>query len=159
MAKVLVAEDDHLMRWSLEITLERNGHTVKAVGSGEAAIAAVMDEDYQVVIADYALPEADGLQVFWRVKARNPQTHVIVITGEATPELEKLARDMGAFEFLEKPFPLPALKSAVERALATPEHRKGPRGCCGQCAWQYPCARWAALEPVRLHEESLRSPS
>lgn len=150
MSKVLVAEDDHLMRWSLEITLGRGGHTVHAVGSGEAAIAAVMSDDYQVVVTDYTLPKADGLQVLWRVKARSPRTHVIVITGEATPELEKLARDMGAFEFLEKPFPLPVLKKAMERALTTPERRKGPRGCCGQCAWHHPCARWAPQEAVRV---------
>ncbi len=159
MAKVLVVEDDHLMRWSMQITLGRDGHAVHSVGSGEAAIAAAMDDDYRVVITDYTLPKADGLEVLWRVKARSPQTHVIVITGDATPGLEKLARDMGAFEFLEKPFPLPVLKNAVQRALATPEHRKGPRGCCGQCAWQHPCARWAALEPARVYEESLRSPS
>jgi two-component system, NtrC family, response regulator AtoC len=151
MARLLIAEDDHLMRWSLETTLGREGHTVHAVGTGEAAITAVMSDDYQVVVTDYTLPKADGLQVLWRVKARSPQTHVIVITGEATPELEKLARDMGAFDFFEKPFSLALLKKAVERALATPEHRKGPRGCCGQCAWQYPCARWVTQEPARVH--------
>jgi DNA-binding NtrC family response regulator len=108
------------MRWSLETTLEKDGHTVDAVASGEAAIAAAMDDDYHVVITDYMLPKTDGLQVLWRVKARNPQTQVIVMTGVATPELEKRARDMGAFQFLEKPFPLSVLKQAVEGALATP---------------------------------------
>lgn len=149
MAKVLIAEDDHLMRWSLETTLRRHGHTVHVVGSGDAAVTAVMTDDYQAVITDYTLPKADGLEVLWRAKMRNPHTHVIVITGDATPELEKLARDMGAFEFLEKPFPLPMLTTALERALATPERRKGPRGCCGQCAWQQPCARWATQQPAR----------
>jgi two-component system, NtrC family, response regulator AtoC len=149
MAKVLIAEDDHLMRWSLETALGRHGHAVHAVGSGEAAIAAVMSDDYQAVVTDYSLPMADGLQVLLRAKMRNPHTHVIVITGDATPELEKLARDMGAFEFLEKPFPLPMLTAALERALATPERRKGPRGCCGRCAWQQPCARWVAQQPAR----------
>jgi two-component system, NtrC family, response regulator AtoC len=149
MAKVLIAEDDHLMRWSLETTLGRHGHTVHAVGSGDAAVTAVMTDDYQAVITDYALPKADGLEVLLRAKMRNPHTHVFVITGDATPELEKLARDMGAFEFLEKPFPMPMLTAALDRALATPERRKGPRGCCGQCTWQQPCARWAAQEPAR----------
>ena len=120
MARLLIAEDDHLMRWSLEATLGRDGHTVHAVGSGEAAIVAVMNDDYQVVITDYTLPKADGLQVLWRVKARSPQTHVIVITGEAAPELEKLARDMGAFDFLEKPFPLSVLKKAVATGPSAP---------------------------------------
>jgi two-component system, NtrC family, response regulator AtoC len=151
MARLLIAEDDHLMRWSLEATLAKDGHTIHAVGSGEAAILAVMNDDYQVVITDYALPKADGLHVLRRVKARSPQTHVIVITGEAAPELEKVARDMGAFDFLEKPFPLSLLKKAVERAIATPEHRKGPRGCCGQCVWQEPCARWATEGPGKIN--------
>jgi len=150
MARLLIAEDNHLMRWSLKTSLGRDGHTVHAVGSGEAAIVAMMNDDYQVVITDYTLPKADGLHVLWQVKARSPQTHVIVITGEAAPELEKLARDMGAFDFLEKPFPLPVLKKAVERALATPEHRKGPRGCFGQCVWQQPCGRWAMQKPARV---------
>ena len=150
MAKVLIAEDDHLMRWSLETTLGRHGHTVHTVGSGEAAIAAVMNDEYHVVITDYGLPEADGLQVLLQVKMRSPHIHVIVITGDATPDLEKLARDMGAFEFLEKPFPLPVVATAVERALASPERRKGPRGCCGQCAWQQPCARWVTQQPARV---------
>lgn len=150
MSKLLVAEDDHLMRWSLETTLGRHGHTVDAVETGEAAIAALMSGDYQAVITDYALPKADGLQVLLRAKMRSPHTHVIVITGDATPELEKLARDMGAFEFLEKPFPLSVLAAAVERALATPERRKGPRGCCGQCVWLQPCARWVAQQPARV---------
>lgn len=150
MARLLIVEDDHLMRWSLETTLRKDGHAVDAVASGEEAIAASANGDYQVAITDYMLPKTDGLQVLWRVKARNPRTHVIVITGEATPELERLARDMGAFEFLEKPFPLSALKKVVECALATPEQRKGPRGCCGQCLWQRPCARWDVQKPARV---------
>jgi CheY-like chemotaxis protein len=146
MARLLIAEDDHLMRWSLETSLGRDGHVVHSVDSGEAAIDAAMNGGYQVVITDYALPGPDGLHVLWHIKTRIPQTQVIVITGQATQELEKLARDMGAFDFLEKPFSFAALKGAVERALATPERRKGPRGCCSECVWQQPCGRWAEQE-------------
>ena len=155
MARLLIAEDDHLMRWSLETSLGRDGHAVQSLESGEAAIEAAMKGDYQVVITDYTLPKADGLEVLSRVKARNPQTHVIVITAESTPELEKFARDMGAFDFLEKPFPFPVLKKAVEKALATPERRKGPRGCCGACLWREPCGRWA----LKKRPESTEGPA
>jgi DNA-binding NtrC family response regulator len=143
MAKLLIAEDDRLLRWSLETTLSRDGHDVHAVESGDTAIAAVTNDDYRVVVTDYTLPKADGLQVLLRAKARNSQIHVIVITADGNPELEKLARDMGAIDFLEKPFPLSCLTKAVERALAIPERRSGPRGCCGQCVWENPCGRWA----------------
>jgi DNA-binding NtrC family response regulator len=150
MARLLIAEDDHLMRWSLETSLGRDGHTVRSVDSAEAAIDAVMSGDYHVVITDYALPGRDGLDILWHIKTRFPQTHVIVITGQATQELERLARDMGAFDFLEKPFQFAALNGALGRALITPERRKGPRGCCGECVWQQPCGRWATQATARV---------
>jgi len=146
MAKVLIAEDNRLMRWSLETSLGRDGHVVYSVDSGEAAIEALRDGDFRVVLTDYDLPRLDGLRVLWHVKTNSPQTHVIVITGQASPQLERLARDMGAFEFLEKPIYFLALKEVLDFTLATPERRKGPRGCCGQCTWQNPCGHWAPKE-------------
>ncbi len=146
MAKVLIAEDNRLMRWALETSLGRDGHTVRAVESGEAAIEALRDGDYRVVLTDYQLPKLDGIQVLWHVKTESPQTHVIVIAGQAPPELERLARDIGAFAFFEKPLRFTALKEALDFALATPERRKGPRGCCGGCVWAKPCERWTFQE-------------
>jgi DNA-binding NtrC family response regulator len=141
MARVLIADDDHLMRWSLERFLIRYGHVVDSVGSGSAVIDASNSGEYQVVISDYVMPEPNGLQVLRWVKRKCPQTHVILITARATTQMERLARDMGAFDFLEKPFALAAVKRAVDRAIATPERRKGPRGCCDGCEWQRPCGR------------------
>lgn len=150
MARLLVAEDDHLMRWSLENFFSRGGYAVHSVDSGEAAIDAAKSGNYQVIITDYSLPESDGLDVLWWVKAQSPETHVIIITGESMPKLERVARDVGAFDVFEKPFQFRAIKESVERALATPERRKGPRTCCGHCTWQVPCEFWiekAAWKP------------
>jgi DNA-binding NtrC family response regulator len=141
MAKLLVAEDDHLMRWSLEKFLSREGHAVRSVDSGKEAIEESNGEDYRVVIINQ-MWEADDFHFLLRIKLQNPHTHVIVLTSRATPQMERLARDIGAFDFLEKPFSLLDLKQAVERAIATPERRKGPRGCCSGCEWQKPCERW-----------------
>ncbi len=139
MAKLLVADDDHLVRWSLEKLLALHGHAVHSVDSAAAAIDAVKGGDYQVVITDYAMPEPNGLEILRCVKTNSPKTHVILITGRATTQMERLARDMGAFDFLEKPFALAAVKRAVDRAIVTPERRRGPRGCCDGCEWETPC--------------------
>jgi two-component system response regulator AtoC len=141
MARVLVVEDDHLMRWSLAECLRRAGHAVHSVDSGLAAIDAAREGDFRVVITDYRIPEPDGLHVLRRIKTQTPQTQVIMITGHQAPPLERLARDAGAFHFFDKPFELAALRYAVERAIATPERRKGPRGCCDGCGWQRPCGK------------------
>lgn len=120
------------------------------MASGPAAIEAVNRDDYRVIIADYGLPGADRLQVLLCDKARTPDIHVIVITGQPTRNRERFARDIGAFEFLEKPFPFSVLKETVNFALATPERRKGPRGCCCQCTGPHSCEYWALQEPARV---------
>ena len=142
MAKVLVAEDDHLMRWSLEQSLKRDGHDVQAIGSGMAAVEAISGGGYRVAIINYSTATPSGPQVLRRMKANAPQTHVIVMTAEPGPQMERHARDIGAFDFLEKPFRLSALKQSVDRAIVTPERRKGPRGCCSGCEWHTPCSFW-----------------
>lgn len=142
MAKVLVADDDHLMRWSLEQSLKRDGHDVQAICSGMAAVEAISGGGYQVAIINYSTAAPSGPQVLRWMKAKAPQTHVIVMTAEPAPQMERHARDIGAFDFLEKPFRLSALKQSVDRAVVTPERRKGSRGCCGGCEWHTPCSFW-----------------
>jgi DNA-binding NtrC family response regulator len=139
MTRVLVAEDDSLMRWSLERILAGDGHVVHSVDSGKAAIAAAGRNEYRVVVTDYRMEAPNGLDILWWVKTHIPQTHVIVITAHATPELERFVRNIGAFDFFEKPFELAAMKRSVKKACGTPERRRGPRGCCSGCHWQQPC--------------------
>ena len=142
MAQVLVADDDFLLRWSLEQSLKRDGHDVQVVASGMAAVDAVIGGNFRVAIIDYGTAAPAGPQVLRWMKARSPQTHVIIMTAEPTPQMERQARDIGAFDFLEKPFRLSVLMQAVARAIVTPERRRGSRGCCGGCEWRTPCSVW-----------------
>jgi DNA-binding NtrC family response regulator len=139
MARVLVADDDHLMRWSLERILMEDGYAVHSADSGKAAIAEAGRTEFHVVVTDYRMEAPNGLDILWWIKTHTPKTHVIVITAHATRELEQFVRNIGAFDFFEKPFQLATLKRAVAKALLTPERRKGPRGCCAGCDWQTPC--------------------
>ena len=142
MARILVADDDHLLRWSLKQSLTQEGHLVRAVGSGLAAVEATEEDEFRVAIVQYESQEdgkPGGPQVLRKIKTHAPATHVIAISAESAPRIERQARDLGAFDFLEKPFHLVTLRQAVERAIATPERRRGPRGCCPGCEWQAPC--------------------
>jgi DNA-binding NtrC family response regulator len=148
MATVLVAEDDQLLRWSLEQSLSRDGHVVHSVGSRAAVLDATRGGGYRVAIVDRGAAEPSWAHLLHGIKKQSPQTHVIVITAQASHKLERQARDIGAFEFLEKPFHLSAIKQAVARAIVTPERRKGPRGCCGGCEWQKPCLEWQMAQSI-----------
>ena len=139
MGKVLVVEGDHLLRWSLEKLLSREGHTVHTVEPAAASIEWLRTGEYRVVIKCYGKVEYDGFQAVRWIKAQNPQTHVIIVAAMATPQNEQLARDTGAFDFFDKPFELAELRQAVERAIGMPERRKGPRCCSDGCQWVGPC--------------------
>jgi DNA-binding NtrC family response regulator len=138
MAMLLIAESDHLMRWSLQTLLTKAGHAVHAVTSDQAAIEAFRADEYHVAVINH-LSDVLDFHLLRTLKAHSPKTHVIIMTPSAAPRMERVARDAGAFDFFEKPFELAALQRSIARAVATPERRKGPRGCCPGCAWQLPC--------------------
>jgi DNA-binding NtrC family response regulator len=80
-----------------------------------------------VVVTDYLFPESDGVEVLRKIKTSMPKTHVIMITSYGSPRLERLVRDIGAFDYFDKPFEVKAVAGSVARALVTPERRRGPR--------------------------------
>jgi DNA-binding NtrC family response regulator len=140
--RILVADEDGLVRWSVSQTLEREGYAVTPADSRAGLLQATARGDADVVISDYGFCQSDGLELLGAIKSSSPRTHVIVVTGDATSALDRRARNRGAFDVLEKPFSLRDLSDSVSRALVTPERRKGPRGCCIGCEWTMPCPAW-----------------
>ncbi len=127
MARVLVADDDGLIRWSLTRVLSREGYDVVGVASPAAALEEIGRGSVGVLITDYVFSESDGIEVLRKIKTSRPEIHVLLITAYGSPQLERLARDIGAFDYFEKPFDMKAVVASVARALVTPERRRGPR--------------------------------
>lgn len=127
MAKVLVADDEVLVCWSLRQALSREGYEVVAVDSPARTLEEMARGTVDVVITDYVFSESNGIEVLRKIKTSIPKTHVIIITGHGSQQLERLARDIGAFDYFDKPFDVKAVAGSVARALGTPERRRGPR--------------------------------
>jgi DNA-binding NtrC family response regulator len=127
MARVIVADDDGLVRWSLSQTLSREGYEVITAESPAQILAEIVRATVDVVVTDYLFPESDGVEVLRKIKTSMPKTHVIMITSYGSPRLERLVRDIGAFDYFDKPFEVKAVAGSVARALVTPERRRGPR--------------------------------
>ena len=72
--RVLVVDDERLIRWSLEQMLEKGGYTVETAEDGATALAAVRDESPDLVLLDLKLPDADGIQVIRQIKEVHPDT-------------------------------------------------------------------------------------
>ncbi len=119
MARILIVDDERSMREFLDILLHKSGHEVTVALHAEAAFTLLERERFDLTITDINLGAGrpDGLAVLSRVKEKDPQTEVIVITAFATTENAVQAMKAGAHDYLIKPFKVDELNVVVQKAL------------------------------------------
>jgi two-component system response regulator AtoC len=120
MAKVLLVDDDVTMVQMVAELLRQEGHEVFPFTNGPAALAGLAEHTPELVITDlyFDKTRAHGLEILERARELSPPAVVIVITGFGTIETAVDAMKKGAFDYLEKPFKVDALKLCVQRALS-----------------------------------------
>src|SRR5512137_1013420 len=123
-ARILVVDDEKLIRWSVSERLTRDGYTVATAESGEQALEALTAEPPDLVLLDVQLPGIDGVETLRRALAILPDATVIMMSAHSTVDVAVDAMKHGALDFLVKPFPLQVLDAAVDRALTTARTRR-----------------------------------
>ena len=118
MARILVVEDDAEMRDLLSDELSDEGYEVTEAENGEDAAQKLSHMVFDVIITDMRMPKVGGMELLTSVRKAHPMIPVIMITAFGTPEILNDASEMGAFDYLGKPFKIQDLKNAVKRALA-----------------------------------------
>jgi len=116
--RILIADDEYLIRWSLEQALSQEGYETHAVENGRKAVEAVRAQPFDFVITDLFMPETDGWKVLETACQSCPRPRVIVITGHGNEGTKKLARTRGAWAYVEKPYLIDQIKAIL---------KKGPR--------------------------------
>ena len=116
--KVLLVEDDRVLRQALGDTLEIGGFAYQAVGSAEEALVAVQQQAFSLVVSDVNMPGMDGHQLLAQLRRQQPQLPVLLMTAHAAVERAVEAMRQGAADYLVKPFEPKALLSLVERHAA-----------------------------------------
>jgi DNA-binding NtrC family response regulator len=119
--KILVVDDEKMIRWTLETALSKEGYDVVAVESGEEALEIVADNSPDVILLDITLPGKDGIQVLEEIKESEPSIAVIMITAHKEVSLAVSAMKLGAFDYIEKPFDVDRISIVVANAM---ERRK-----------------------------------
>lgn len=117
-ARILVVDDDEIIRTSLSEFLRLEGYGVETADGFDQASALLGAGPFQVVIADVSMPQVDGMELLKTVRNRCPETAVIMITGYGTVENAVQAMKRGAFDYLTKPIIDDEIKVIIERALA-----------------------------------------
>ncbi|HUP20068.1 MAG TPA: sigma-54 dependent transcriptional regulator [Gemmatimonadota bacterium] len=115
--RILVVDDEPAVRFSLREILEHAGHAVREAEDGDSALAALEAAAAELVITDLRMPGIDGLGLLERVRARWPDTLVVLVTAQGDERTAVRALKLGAWNYLPKPFDNDEIRVTVERAL------------------------------------------
>jgi two-component system response regulator AtoC len=121
---LLLIEDDKIMRVTLTDFLREKSHEVVACSFGADGITSFNKEEFSLVISDVMLPDMNGLAILKKIKEKDPNAAVIIITAYGTIKDAVEALKLGAFDYITKPFALEEFNLIINRALEVKELRE-----------------------------------
>jgi two-component system OmpR family response regulator len=115
--RILLVEDNDALADGLSAILKGTGHAVDVVRDGTSADAAIASENFDLVILDLTLPEMDGLDVLRAMRARKDKASVLILTARGAPEERVRGLDLGADDYMIKPFDISEFEARVRMLL------------------------------------------
>ena len=146
--RILVVEDDALLADGLTAALSRAGHAVQQARTGRDADLWLATGDFALVVLDIGLPDIDGFEVLRRLRARRSPTGVLVLTARDAVEDRVHGLDLGADDYLTKPFSVTEFEARVRALLR--------RSTGSQASWSIAGLTVdAAAKRVRIHDKPI----
>lgn len=115
--KILVVDDEPLVRWSVCRFLEGEGFIALEASSGPEALRLIQQEDIWILITDLMMPDMDGVELIRKARQYNPDLTIFVITAVDSPGPIHSAREAGAFRTFTKPIPFQELVGTIQRMV------------------------------------------
>ncbi|MGA2194220.1 MAG: sigma-54 dependent transcriptional regulator [Bryobacteraceae bacterium] len=122
--KILIVDDELVVRDSLSKWFISEGYTARPVGSGREALEAIQQTEYDIALIDIKMPGMDGMELQARLREADADLTVIIMTGYASVETAVQALKMGAYDYITKPVDPDELSHMVSNAL---EHKRARR--------------------------------
>ena len=123
--KVMIVDDERLVRWSLRQKCEEWGYSVIEADAGETALRLAQRESPDIVLLDVRLPDLTGIEVLDQLRKNGDARAIIMITADPRLDDVKAALKLGAYDFVGKPIDFETLREAMEKALAAAGARNG----------------------------------
>jgi len=116
--RVLLVEDESLIRWAVAETLTEAGHTVVQATDAATALRAVgqTSAPFDVVLLDFRLPDSDDLSLLEQIRQQAPVSAVVMMTAYGTSEMAAQAKSLGVYEVVAKPFDVAAIAELLVEA-------------------------------------------
>jgi DNA-binding response OmpR family regulator len=131
MPRILVIDDEQLLRSTVVMILTRAGFTVAEASDGQAGIAMFHKNPPDIVLTDIFMPNRDGIEIIKELKHSSPLTKIIAMTGGGKlrmMEIASAAQVLGADYVLDKPFDSESLLTAINAVLVTPLPTRSQHG-------------------------------
>lgn len=153
--RILITEDDAALAEALQFSLIQAGHAVDWVANGAEADAALKNDVFGLLILDLGLPKLDGFEVLRRLRRRNAALPVLILSGREKPEEKVMGLDLGADDYLVKPFSLNELQARVRALLRRGQGGSSPSVSYGSLTFDT-IGRTASIQgktmPLSTHE-------
>jgi two-component system OmpR family response regulator len=149
--RVLIVEDDKVLSDGLTRHLHQSGYVVEVAGSGVEANAVLATEEFDLVVLDIGLPGMDGFEILRRVRRRPGYLPVLVLTARDALEDRVHGLDLGADDYLVKPFALQELEARIRAVLRRGQAAGGTKLAYGSLVMDTDAKRaWLADSQLRL---------
>ncbi len=117
MARILICDDQDLIRDSLATIMSRDGHEVVAATDGPQALQRIAAQKFDLLITDLKMPKMTGIELLAEAKKLRPEMPVVLMTAFATVQTAVEAMRLGAYDYIQKPFEAEEMKLLVGRTL------------------------------------------
>src|SRR4051812_42161261 len=133
--RILLTEDDAVLAEALQFALKQSGYAVDWVGNGAAADEALKHDHFGLLILDLGLPKLDGFEVLRRLRRHNATLPVLILSGREQAEEKVTGLDLGADDYLVKPFSLEELQARVRALLRRGHGSAAPQITYGELSF------------------------
>ncbi len=117
LIKILVVDDDKLIRWSLKELFSQEGYEVKAVATAKEALEQAEDMPYDLIFTDLEINEENSTEMLRKMTSFQPEAKIIILSALTRQQMESQLENLRIFSIIEKPFRSEQIKSIVKEAL------------------------------------------
>ena len=122
LVKILVVDDDKLIRWSLKEIFTQEGYVVDAVATAKDALKQAKNITYELILSDLEISDESGIEMLRKARAFQPDAKIIILSALTKQQIEPKLGNLSIFSIIEKPFRSEQIKTIVKEALGSTNH-------------------------------------
>ena len=123
LTKILIVDDDKLIRWSLKEIFSQEGYTVDTVATAKDALKQAKNITYELIFSDLEINDENGVEMLKKARAFQPEAKFIIISALTKQQIEPKLGSLSIFSIIEKPFKSEQIRTIVKEALGSTNHQ------------------------------------